>query len=277
MSAPLLLDNICGRCGPLMEWSPLIQIVLPLFFFGCGSPLGVKVSMVSNVQREEKRRLRLARMAVDIFFFLNGVMSATFSTRLPAVQMKLVLPPGQLGLALLGCTIGGLFAMNIAGRVSSRFESKGITTIAALSACITLPLVALAPTMPLFLLALVLFGAGSGAMEVTMNLQGTAVEREYGRSILNSFHAYFSVGSLAGALLGSILAALDVQPGPHFFAITVVGCVVLVWSSRFLANSSRVECGRASCQRGAGFRPCNSYNMGLCWFDCRSSHDWFYR
>lgn len=74
-----------------------------------------------------------------------------------------------------------------------------------------------------------------------MNLQGTDVEREYGRSIMNSFHAYFSVGSFAGAALGSILAALDVKPEPHFFAIAVVGCVVLVWSSRFLFSSKQEQ------------------------------------
>ncbi|HTK06232.1 MAG TPA: MFS transporter [Ktedonobacteraceae bacterium] len=193
--------------------------------------------MVANAQQEERQRLRLARMAVDIFFFLNGVMAATFSTRLPAVQMRLALPSGQLGLALLGCTVGGLLAMNIAGRVSSRLGSKVITTIAALGMCIALPLIALAPTLPLLLLALVLFGAGSGAMDVTMNLQGTDVERGYGRPIMNSFHAYFSVGSLAGALLGSILAAFDVQPELHFFAITVIGCAALVWSSRFLLSA----------------------------------------
>lgn len=197
--------------------------------------------MISNTQREERRSLRLARMAVDIFFFLNGVMSATFSTRLPAVQMKLALPPGQLGLALLGCTGGGLITMNIAGRVSSRFGSKVITTIAALSMCITLPLVALAPALPLFLLALVFFGAGSGAMDVTMNLQGTAIEREYGRSIMNSFHAYFSGGSLAGAALGSMLAALDMKPEAHFFTIAIVGCVVLIWSSRFLFSAKQEQ------------------------------------
>ncbi|HEY4385358.1 MAG TPA: MFS transporter [Ktedonobacteraceae bacterium] len=197
--------------------------------------------MVSNAQQEERQRLRLARMAVDIFFFLNGVMTATFSARLPAIQMRLALSPGQLGLALLGCTIGGLFAMNIAGRMSSRFGSKVITTIAASGMCISLPLIALAPTLPLFLLTLVFFGAGSGAMDVTMNLQGTDVERGYGRPIMNSFHAYFSVGSLAGAALGSILAAFNVKPELHFFAITIVACVVLVWSSRLLLSAKQEQ------------------------------------
>ncbi|MBO0780357.1 MAG: MFS transporter [Ktedonobacteraceae bacterium] len=209
--------------------------------------------MVLHSQREGTRRLRQARMAVDILFFLNGVMSATFSTRLPAVQTRLALPPGQLGLALLGCTIGGLLAMNIAGRVSSRFGSKGVTMIAASGMCITLPLIALAPTLPFLVLALVLFGAGSGAMDVTMNLQGTGVEREYGRSIMNSFHAYFSVGSLAGAALGSILAVFDVKPETHFFAITVIGCAALAWSARFLFSAEQEQMVQKQTAKSARF------------------------
>ncbi|GCE31802.1 hypothetical protein KDA_72860 [Dictyobacter alpinus] len=189
----------------------------------------------------EKWRLHLARMAVNIYFFVNGVLTATFSTRLPTLQMKLALPPGQLGLALLGCTIGGLLAISIAGHVSSRFGSKVITIIAALAMCVSLSLITLAPTLPLFLLALIFFGVASGAMDVTMNFQGTDVEQAYGRSIMNSFHAYFSVGSLTGASLGSLLAAFDVQPETHFFAIAIAGGAALVWSTRFLLASQQKQ------------------------------------
>src|ERR1700730_6469148 len=127
--------------------------------------------MVSSSQPGDRRRFRLARLAVVAFFFLNGVMTATLSTRLPAMQTKLALPPDQLGLALLGCTVGGLVAMNIAGRISGRFGSKVITTTAAIGMGLALLLIAFAPTLPLLTLALVFFGAGNGAMDITMNIQ----------------------------------------------------------------------------------------------------------
>jgi MFS family permease len=196
--------------------------------------------MVLSSQTGNRRRFHLARLAVAVFFFLNGVMAATLSTRLPAVQTKLALPPGQLGLALLGCTIGGLVAMNLAGRLSGRLGSKVILAFAALGMGLALLLIAFAPTFPLLTLALVFFGAGSGAMDITMNIQGTDVERGYGRPILTSFYACFSVGSGVGALLGSILAALNVSPKFHFLAIAVCACVGIVWSSRFLLPSGPV-------------------------------------
>ncbi|GHO89194.1 MFS transporter [Dictyobacter formicarum] len=178
--------------------------------------------------------MRLARLAVATFFFLNGVMTASLSARLPGIQMQLVLPAGQLGLALLGCTVGGLLAMNLAGRSARRIGSSVITTTAALGMAGSLPLMASAPTLPLLVLALILFGAGSGAMDVTMNIQGVDVERAYGRPIMNSFHACFSVGSLVGAVLGSMLAAVHVSPEAHFLAIALVAGIGIAWSSRFL-------------------------------------------
>jgi MFS family permease len=196
--------------------------------------------MEASSKQGERRRLRLARIAVVTFFFLNGVMTATLSTRLPAIQTKLALPPGQLGLALLGCTVGGLIAMNIAGRMSRRFGSNVITTTAAICMGIALLLIAFAPTLPLLILALVFFGAGSGAMDITMNIQGSDVERGYGRPIFNSFHACFSVGSGVSAFIGSTLAALNVSPESHFLAIVVCACVGIVWSSRFLLPSGPV-------------------------------------
>lgn len=176
----------------------------------------------------------MARKAVSVFFFLNGVMAAALSTRLPVLQTKLALSADQLGLALLGCTIGGLAATNIAARLSRRFGSKMITIVAATCMGVALLFIAFAPTFPILILALAFFGVGSGAMDITMNIQGTEVERGYGRPILNAFHACFSVGSLLSALLGSTLAAFNVCPAFHFLAIALSAGVGIAWSSRFL-------------------------------------------
>nr|BBH87788.1 hypothetical protein KTC_25390 [Thermosporothrix sp. COM3] len=180
------------------------------------------------------RRFLLARIAVSVIFFLNGFLGATFSVRLPAIQTKLSLQPGLLGLALLGCTVGGLLAMNVAGRLSGRVGSAFITVLATLIMGCSLPLIAYAPMLPLLVLALFLFGIGNGAMDVTMNTQGAAVERAYERPIMNSFHACFSVGSLVGATFGSLLAAMRLSPELHFCMIAICALLNLAWCSRFL-------------------------------------------
>ena len=55
------------------------------------------------------------------------------------------------------------------------------------------------------------YGASMGSLDVTMNAHGVAVERRYGRAILASFHAAFSIGGLAGALIGALSAAVGID------------------------------------------------------------------
>jgi MFS family permease len=175
-----------------------------------------------------------ARVAVAVLFFLNGAIFASWVTRLPAVQARLLLTSGELGLALLGTAAGALVAMNLSGYLSARFGSRSVTTMAALCLCAVLPLLALAPTLPALVTTLVLFGASNGSMDVAMNTQGVAVERRYGRPILNSFHACYSLGALAGALLGGLVAASGIAPLPHFVSMALFSAILILSVTRLL-------------------------------------------
>ncbi|MBX6342774.1 MAG: MFS transporter, partial [Thermomicrobiaceae bacterium] len=138
-------------------------------------------------------------------FFVNGVAGASWFTRIPAVQQRLALSPGALGVVLLGLTIGSLLSMTLAGGLVARFGSRPVTTAGTFAYCAALPLPALAPSAPLLLLALIAFGVGNGTMDVSMNAQAVAVERRYGRPIMSSFHGLFSVGGIVGAAAGGLI------------------------------------------------------------------------
>jgi fucose permease len=69
------------------------------------------------------------------------------------------------------------------------------------------------------------FGAGAGSWDVAMNVQGAAVERGLGRAIMSRFHAGFSVGTVAAALLGAAMVALAVSVTAH---LLVVGLAVAI-------------------------------------------------
>jgi predicted MFS family arabinose efflux permease len=102
--------------------------------------------------------------------------------------------------------------------------------VAAVAFAAALALPALMPTLPLLTLALVLLGAGNGALGVAMNAQAAAVERQYGRPIMSSFHALFSLGGLAGAGLGGLAAARGIGAAPHLagtaLAVALVAAAV---------------------------------------------------
>src|SRR5260221_9086769 len=181
-----------------------------------------------------------ARVGVAILFFLNGTIFATWATRIPAVQASLALSPGELGLALFGTAAGALVAMNVSGYLAARFGSRSVTLIASMSLCLMLPLLALAPTLPILVGTLVLFGASNGSMDVAMNAQGVAVERQYGRPILNSFHACYSLGGLVGALAGGLVASHSIAPLPHFLGVALF-CAILTLSAARSLLPARAE------------------------------------
>ena len=93
-----------------------------------------------------------------------------------------------------------------------------------------------APVVP----GLFLLGLGSGTWDVAMNVEGAEVERRLGRSIMSRFHAGFSVGTVAGALLGSAMIALGVSVTAHLIVVAV-----LVAADGH-ARGARLPAGRAA-------------------------------
>src|SRR6266700_1260720 len=184
--------------------------------------------------KDQTQAPRSARFAVVVLFFLTGVTFASWAARIPAVQTRLGLSPGELGVALLAIAAGELVSMNLAGYLAARFGSRSVTVMASVCLSVMLPILALAPALPVLVALLVLFGASFGAVNVAMNTQGVAVERRYTRSIFNSFHACYSLGGLTGSLVGRLLAAHDVAPWLHFLGVALLGILLTLSVARYL-------------------------------------------
>jgi len=90
-------------------------------------------------------------------------------------------------------------------------------------------------------IAVFLFGGLTGAMDVAMNANAVAVERDMRRAIMSSCHAFWSLGGLIGAGLGGyLITAIGVQG--HAIALTVIALALLViaWP-RVLADRPHPE------------------------------------
>jgi len=179
-------------------------------------------------------RVRTARWAVAAMFLVNGALLANWVARIPAVQQRLGLSAGALGIALLGMAIGALAAFPVTGLLIAHYGGRRVTTGAALVYCTAVPLPGLAPSLPLLMVALIALGAGNGAMDVAMNAQGVAVEARYGRPIMSSFHGLWSVGGFAGALVGGVAAGAGIAPFPHLLGAAVVLVIAALIASRWL-------------------------------------------
>lgn len=173
---------------------------------------------------------RRATAAVYAVFILNGFAFASWASRIPQVRDGLELNPRQLGFVLLAIAVGSLISMPMAGVVISRLGAAW--TIRAMSLVLAAGLstaaIGSATGVALVAVGLFLFGFGSGTWDVAMNVEGAEVERRIKRSIMPRFHAGFSIGTVAGALGGSLMIALGVSVTAHLLAVAVLAAALVV-------------------------------------------------
>lgn len=182
--------------------------------------------------------VRRARLAVLAVFFVNGFGFANWIVRIPTVQEKLNLSEGALGLALLALAGGALATMVVSGGLVQRLGSRHIVGASGVIFGLSLVLPALAPSLLLLVLALLLAGAWHGALDVSMNAHAVAVEKAYRRPIMSSFHAAFSLGGLAGAASGGLLSVWEVGLVPHLSGVAVLSALAFAAASRALLPAS---------------------------------------
>ena len=166
---------------------------------------------------------------MGICFWLIGVTVGVWVARIPEIQRRLDLDDGRLGFVLLMSALGALVAMPIAGRLAPRVGSRFLVWLSAGCTCLTLPLIAWAPTPGILMVVFAIYGASTGIHGVAINALGVDVEQGYGRPILSGFHGLFSLGGLMGSLIAAGCLAGSIAPLPSLLGATVgIACLYLV-------------------------------------------------
>ncbi len=101
------------------------------------------------------RGLQRARLATAVIFFAHGALFGNWVSRLPAIKDHVNAGTGPLGLALLGIAVGALAARQVAGQLVARYGSRSVTRVGLALCCLTLLLPALAASVAVLGLALV--------------------------------------------------------------------------------------------------------------------------
>jgi MFS family permease len=147
--------------------------------------------------------IRFARVATYAVFFGDGLGFGVWAGHIAIFKQEFHLTDAQLSVALFAVALGSIFSMPIVGQSLTRFGSRPLTGLCASLYAIVIACLARAPTYPLFVLGTALFGACKGGLDVSVNAQAVGVESAYGRPIMSSFQAAWSVGGLAGAALAA--------------------------------------------------------------------------
>jgi MFS family permease len=200
-----------------------------------------------------------------VYFLILGLADGVWLARIPAVKQNLGLSDGLLGLALLAAPVALVIIAAFADRLIDRFGSARPTAAGAVAISLLPVAFGLAGSLGVLMAALFVYGLAGGLMDVAMNAQAVRVERGYRRPMINSFHACYSFGGLAGALLGGLFAWAGVGPALTFAAVGVPLAVAAVLARRGLLRGPEARDrpspggqpappGQAAPQAGAGAR-----------------------
>ena len=158
-------------------------------------------------------------------FAVHGFIFASWAVRVPAVKQQTGASSAALGLALLGLSAGAVATMLMAGALCRRFGSPRVTVISGALLSVTLVLPALARSVVTLGLLLLVFGAAYGCLNVAMNNIAVDMVAALRRPVMPGFHAAWSLGGLAGAVIGGLLAP-HLSATKHLLLIALAGLLV---------------------------------------------------
>jgi MFS family permease len=199
--------------------------------------------------------LRCARAAALALYVILGLVEGIWVARIPGLKVRLHLTDGLLGLSLPVGPLGLVAVMPLAGRLADWLGSARLCRLAGLAIAV-LPLALwTADSFTVLIGVLLAFGITGGLMSVGLGAQGVRMEQAYGRPLMASFYASFSLGGLAGAVLGGLLAWLGAGRAAAL-AITVAATAIVLISGRSLLGEPAGPGGRVTAgpDRRAGRR-----------------------
>src|SRR5690349_9073717 len=173
-----------------------------------------------------EQRDRRARAAVAVAYFVQGFCFAALLTHVSVLQKKFAFTDGELSLVLLAVPVVAGIGSVVAGLLAGRFGSAVVLRGGGPLVCLAITAAGAATTRGQLYVALALVGLSLGLVDATMNMQGVAVERRYGRPVLASFHGVWSAGGIAGGLATAGTAALDWSTGASLGAVALVGAAL---------------------------------------------------
>ncbi len=194
------------------------------------------MSIPSSVQSVEHtaQRLGRARFAVSVLFLTNGAIFANILPHYPAIKDGLDLSNAAFGISVAAYPLGAITAGLTSGALVRRFRSSRVATVGTCLIGLSILLAGIAPSWAVLTITLFLAGSMDAITDVAQNSHGLRVQKLYKRSILNSFHAVWSIGAVLGGLMGAAAAGLAIPRGIHLSVSFVLFSALTLVCYRFL-------------------------------------------
>ena len=166
-------------------------------------------------------RIAAAWWGVVVLFLVHGLVVSTWVSRIVAIKAGLRTKRWSFRYCIIcGCRRFG------PGDSGNRMDSNQVREheVGAIYLVWLLPVIdpsRISTNFAMLFMALFVHGAMAGANDVAMNSHAVGIEKLFGKPTMSRFHAMFSLGGIAGAGMGALVASQGIAPTMHF-AVAVV-------------------------------------------------------
>lgn len=190
--------------------------------------------MTSTDVEQTRKSQPAVQLATRSIFLIAGIGMSSWAPLVPYAKARLDVSDAALGALLLFLGLGSLIAMPLTGSLVGKQGCKRVILCSSLIVMLLLPFMATLATPVTLAIALMLFGAAIGTLDVAMNIQAVEVEKAAERTMMSGFHGFYSVGGIAGAGLVSAMLWLGLSPLQAVLAILLLLLLLLLGSQRWL-------------------------------------------
>ncbi|AWH93201.1 MFS transporter [Dietzia lutea] len=183
--------------------------------------------------------------ATALLFAANGAIFGAIVPRLPDLKSALDLGAGEFGLAMACYPAGALVGGLLTPALMRRRSDGAVAVTMMVGASVAAALVGFSPVVAVFAALLLVFGVCDAITDVSMNAHGIRVQLRHGRSLINRFHALWSLGAVLGAAGGSVAAGAGAS-----VRIQMIGAAVVCALAAVAAYPMRLGPAAAEDERG---------------------------
>jgi MFS family permease len=196
-------------------------------------------------------------------FFIQGALLNNWYPRIPDVQAALGIGPADLAIGLLGLPVGTFAALAIAGRTVEWLTPRRTIVVGSATYCATMWLPGIAFDVTSLFVGLMVLGAVFATIDVAINTEATAIQGRTGRRIVSRCHGFWSLGAMAGAVVGAGFAEAGIATGWH---LAIVGALTLVPANLIARRLPRAKEAGEALARAPAFSLPSAAMVGLAMF-----------
>ena len=176
-------------------------------------------------------------MATRLLFFIMAFFVGLWTIRIPTIKDQINTDYFGVGLVMATFAIGSIIAMIFANNVIKMSSTRTVLLYTSiLQAVLWLPTPFIS-SLQTFMVLSFIFGLCYGSFEISCNLYASNLEKREKKSMMSGFHAFWSLGVLAGSIVTSLFLEWNIS----FLNNVIVYVIILLPFNIFIVFKLHVD------------------------------------